>query len=63
VSKQHIIFMTEEEVKALANLARVAIKMGGEIPYIQELQKSGGEVALEKLKEKIKEINNDPNRK
>lgn len=57
MSKKHLLYFTEEEIKALANMYRVAVKMGGEIPYLQELQTSGGKSASDKLMEKIKEIN------
>lgn len=58
-NKKHVLFFSEEELKALANLARVAIKMGGETPYVQKLIENGGESGTGKLMEKIKEINGD----
>lgn len=57
--KRHVVFLTEEEIKALANAYRVAMKMGGEVPYLQELQANGGKSAFDKLMEKIGEINHD----
>lgn len=57
MSKKHILYLTEEEIKALANGYRIAMKMGGETPYVQGLHESGGESAFKKLKEKIEEIN------
>ncbi len=57
MSKKHLLYFTEEEIKALANAYRVAVKMGEEIPYIQELQINGGKSAFDKLMAKVKEIN------
>jgi hypothetical protein len=59
MAKQHVIILTEEEIKAIANMCRVSVKLGGNIPYIQKLQANGGKSGFDKLMEKIKEINND----
>lgn len=61
MSKNHIVFLTEEELKALANGYRVAMKLAGETPYIETLQKNGGKTGFDKLLEKIREINDDAN--
>lgn len=55
--KQHLIFFTEEEIKALANMYRVAHKVVGEVPYVQTLETNGGKTAYDKLLEKVEEIN------
>lgn len=57
MSKQHITFLTEEEIKALANMYRVAVKMAGGVPYVEKLQADGGKSAFDKLIRKIEEIN------
>lgn len=62
MSKKRLLYLSEEEIKALANLCRVAVKMGGEIPYVQELQSNGGKSAFDKLIAEIEEING-PDRK
>jgi hypothetical protein len=63
MTKPHVIILTEGEIKALANLCRVAMKMGGEIPYVQSLRVNGGDSGFGKLMKKIEEINNDSNGK
>ncbi len=55
--KRHVVFLTEEEIKALANAYRVVTKTLGETPYVQKLQTDGGKSAFDKLMEKIGEIN------
>lgn len=57
LEKKHVIFLTEGEIKALANMYRVADKIVGDDPYVQTLKASGGKVAFDKLLEKVKEIN------
>lgn len=57
-----IVFLTEGEIKALANLARVAIKEFGHVDYIEGLLADGGKSGYDKLLEKIKELNNDSKR-
>lgn len=57
MKKKHIVYLTEEEIKALANAYRVAMKMGGEIPYMQDLQSNGGQSAFDKLMKQIEDIN------
>lgn len=58
MTKQHIIFLTEEEIKALANLARVAMGFG-EVEYVESLKANGGKSGYDKLLEKIKELSGD----
>lgn len=60
--KQHLMFFTEEEIKALANMYRVGVKTVGHIPYVEKLQTGGGKSAYDKLLEKIKEINGNADR-
>jgi hypothetical protein len=61
MSKRHVVFLTEEEIKALANLCRVSLKLVEDdtkrAPYFEELYTSGGKSAFDKLMEKISEIN------
>lgn len=57
MSRKHILYLTEEEIKALANGYRVAVKMQGHTEYIENLQAGGGKSAFDKLMEKIREIN------
>jgi uncharacterized protein YerC len=59
--KQHVIFLTEGEIKALANMYRVANKLVGEDPYVEKLKTTGGKTAYDKLLDKVKEINGDAN--
>lgn len=61
--KQHIMFLTEGEIKALANMYRVADKLVGSDPYVERLKVNGGESANRKLLEKVKEINSNANGK
>lgn len=56
--KQHIVYLTTDEIKAVANMYRVARKMGGGIPYVESLD-AAGKSAYDKLLKKIKEINGD----
>lgn len=63
MNKKHVILLTEEELKALANAYRVCIKELGGIPYVEQLQNKGGSAAFDTLMKKVKEINNDPDRK
>lgn len=59
MSKKHLLYLTEEEVKALANLCRVSIKGFGQTEYIETLMANGGKTGFDKLMEKIREINNE----
>lgn len=61
MTKPQVVFLTEEEIKALANGYRVALKLAGETPYVVELQLNGGKSGFDKLKSKIEEINHDSN--
>ena len=61
-NKKYVVLLTEEELKAQANMYRVCVKMNGGIPYVQQLQNNGGSSGFETLMKKIKEINNDPER-
>jgi len=61
--KQHVIFLTEGEIKALANMYRVANKLVGDDPYVEKLKVTGGKTANDKLLEKVKEINGGANGK
>lgn len=56
MAKNHIIFLTEDELKAIANGYRIARKLAGETDYIQGLEESGGKTGYDKLLEKIQEI-------
>jgi hypothetical protein len=53
-----LVWLTGEEIKALANLVRVAKKMGEDfdLDYVQRLLKEGGDSGYEKLLEKLKEL-------
>lgn len=53
-----LVWLTAEEIKALANLVRVASKMGEDfdLDYVQRLLKEGGETGYEKLLAKIEEL-------
>ena len=57
--RQHIVFLTKDELIALANFSRVAMKEFGENEYIAELKKNGGKSGFDKIVTRIKEINGD----
>jgi hypothetical protein len=58
--RQHIVFLTEGEIKAIANMYRLANGMfNAESSYVDSLRSSGGESGYEKLLQKVKELNGD----
>lgn len=61
-NKKHVVLLTEQELKALANIYRVCIKEWGELPYVQQLQSDGGSSGFDVLMKKIKEINSESER-
>jgi hypothetical protein len=52
MGKQNIVFLTDEEIKAVANMCRATIKMAEDSPYFQNLTPEA-ESVLAKMKEKI----------
>lgn len=62
MSKNHIVFLTEGEMRALLNFARLASQAWEDNPYVQRLQNDGGKTAYDKLMEKILEVKRESQR-
>jgi DNA-binding MarR family transcriptional regulator len=52
MGKQKIVFLTDEEIKAVANMCRTTIKMAKDSKYFEGLVPEA-ESVLRKMKEKI----------
>lgn len=61
MSKKHIVWLTTEQMKGLANLARVGMKMGAGIEYVEKVKADGGQEGFDVLVKEIKELKSGPN--